>query len=137
MSDTPWAPVLAVRGYGMLIDGRRVGLYNQVEMKVNGRQVHWGVGYLLITTDEWLKLNKRIFDLSNPPAVSITYATGIPPETATISRAFIRERKQLFPDETPFYLGAETRWNAEAPSLTELQDLVLELNDWVDSCFVS
>lgn len=130
-----WAPITAVRGYGMLIDGRRIGLYNQNQMIVQGKTINWGVAYLLIRVSEWEKLQVPTVLQTTP--VRINFAAGIPPETATISRAFIRDQMKFDANAIPFYLGTDTRWQDEPPSLTELQELILQLHDWVDKWCVS
>ena len=133
MEDINWVPIQAVRGNGMLIEGKRIGLYTAMQMLVNGKIVNWGVSYLIISVDEW----KILQTIIQSAPLRITYATGITPETATISRAFIRERKNLFPDELPFYLGTDTRWGSEEVSLTQMQTMCLDLYRWVESCCVS
>lgn len=136
MSNIEWAPIAAVRGYAMLIEGKRIGLYNQVQMTIHGKLTSWGVAYVLISSEEWadnLSTHMRLLQ-----EVHLDYASGIPPETATISRAFIKERKNLFPTEEPFYIGISTRWTQDdPPSLTSLQDHVLELYQQVEKCLES
>lgn len=139
-SPIEWAPITAVRGYAMLIEGRRIGIYNQVEMTIQGQLQKWGVAYLIITVKEWeniaTKLNVRFTDQTKPPW-PIAFASGISPEGATISKAFIRDRKLIFPDEEPFWIGTQTRWSPTDTSFIDLQTMILDLHKWVDGCLES
>lgn len=132
VNNIEWAPITAVRGYGMLIEGRRVGLYNQTEIIINAKKTHWGVAYLLIMEAEWRTVERQM-RVHEPPH-DLTYMSAIPPELATISRAFIRERRQMYPDETPFYVGTSTKWSPEVASFTDLQTQILDLHRWIDKC---
>lgn len=135
-----WAPIQAVRGYAMLIEGKRIGLYNQVEMTIQGQIQRWGVAYLIITVDEWQLISNKMFERFSKqlrPPHPIAFASGISPETATISKAFIRDRKLIFPDEEPFWIGTQTKWNQASPPFVDLQTMIIDLYRWVDECLES
>ena len=126
-----WTPIVAVRGQGMLIDGKRIGLYSKKSMTVKstGKVTQWGVMYLMLTSLEWKHIRGMLYENVNPP-YDITFVSVNQPNDATVSRAFLAAYAEIDSDD-PIFIGWGTPWGPTEIQHEEMQMQVIEMHDWV------
>lgn len=129
--DLRWTPIVAVRGQGMLIDGNRIGLYNQCKMqsKSTGKETHWGVMYLMLTEVEWEKLRAILYVNAEPP-FDITFVSDSQPNDCTVSRAYLSAFAEI-DSEKPWFIGWATHWGPAEIPYSSMQDMIIKMADWV------
>lgn len=138
MTEPEWLPIVAVRGFGMLIRGRRVGIYNMMQShRSSDRQAetHWAIFYLILTADEWDRVN--VISTISPPPTDISYVDIAQPECATVTRSYLTAREVIYGTEDLRWVGCYLPWRDSAYTHEEIQPAVLEFSRWVDKCLES
>jgi hypothetical protein len=126
-----WTPIVAVRGQGMLIDGRRIGLYSKKSMTVKstGKTTYWGVMYLMLTTHEW-NITQIMLRHDVIPPYDITFVSDNQPNDATVSRAFLAAYAEV-EDEDVVFIGWGTTWGPHEIQYEDMQEQIIKMHDWI------
>lgn len=125
-----WSILAAVRGNGLLIDGKRIYTFELCQEQMPTYALYWGVGYALLTEEE----SQLCLAQHETCPFSIGYRSIVQPTLATVSRVYLASRKAIFGEAPIVYLGIATAWRREPYSVHDMQEVMTVYHDWIETC---